>query len=434
MSHDLVLEGKAFVNQQFQQCCIGIDDGKITAIKKVLTAEKTHRFSKELLLPAGIDAHVHFRDPGMTHKETFQTGSIAAAHGGISCVFDMPNTRPASFTPETILDKQQIASRKSIVDFGVYAGVSKKILSTIGFADRLASVCHGFKMFLGATTNSLTLSADLIQPVLNKIKLFDKPVFVHAEDNSCLQHHKGTEHRLVDHHTARPPSCERQAINQVVAAAKTVETPVHICHASSAAALRRVQNTPSFITYGITPHHSLLNMEYKKVQSTWLKVNPPLRPKQDQQILLNTIQNGDVFLLESDHAPHTLQEKDKDFAEAPCGIPGVETMYPLFLALAVKQRVSLPRIISLLSEHPSQLLNLSKGFIAPGYDADIIAVNRKNIQKIRSDQLHSKANWSPFEGFPAVFPSTVFIRGTKVIDEYEQQVSAGFGSMIPVKK
>mgnify|MGYP006273868069 CR=1 FL=1 len=434
MSHDVVLEGKAFVNQQFQQCCIGIDDGKITAIKKVLTGEKTHRFTKQLLLPAGIDVHVHFRDPGMTQKETFQTGSIAAAHGGISCVFDMPNTRPASFTPETVVEKQQIANRKSIVDFGVYAGLSKKILSTTGFVNRLASVCHGFKMFLGETTNSLTLSSDLIQPALNKIKFFDKPVFVHAEDNSCLQKHKGSEHHLVDHHTTRPPVCETRAIDHVVSAAKTVETPVHICHTASAAAVRRLQNTPSFITYGITPHHSLLNVEYTHVPESWLKVNPPVRPKQDQQILFKTIQDGNVFLLESDHAPHSLKEKDKVFSETPCGIPGVETMYPVFLGQAVKKRISFPRLISLLSEHPSQLLNLSKGFISPGYDADIIAVDRKNMQNIRIDQLHSKADWSPFEGFPAVFPSTVFIRGTKVIDEYEQQVSAGFGSMVPLNK
>jgi len=433
MKHDLVLEGNAFFNHSFQHCCIGIDDGKITSIKKVLTGDTHHRFSKELILPAGIDVHVHFRDPGMTHKETFQTGSIAAAHGGISCVFDMPNTRPDSFTPQTLMEKKRIVDRKSTVDYGLYAGVSKKILTDTGFANKLDSVCHGFKIFLGETTNSLTLPPELIQPILSKIKPFHKPVFVHAEDNLCLQKHKRTEHSLIDHHAARPPTCETIAIDHVVSAAKTVETPVHICHTSSAAALRRLQEKPSFITYGITPHHSLLNSEFNRVQDSWLKVNPPLRSKQDQQILFKTIQEGNVFLLESDHAPHSTKEKEKDFSEAPCGIPGVETMYPLFLAQAVKQRVSFPRIISLLSEHPSQLLHLSKGVIAPGYDADIITVDKKNIQKIRSDSLHSKAGWSPFEGFPAVFPSTVFIRGTKVIDDYEQQVSAGYGNMVPIQ-
>ena len=430
MNHELVIEGNAYVNQSFQHCCIGVDEGKITAIKKVLTGDRRKRFSKEILLPAGIDVHVHFRDPGMTQKETFQTGSIAAAFGGFSCVFDMPNTRPPTNTLETLIDKQKIADRKSFVDYGLYASVTKKLLSDGHFAHRLSSHCHGFKLFLGETTNSLTLPSELIEPVFTAIKPLKKPVFIHAEDNTCLQKHKRVEQRVIDHHAARPPFCETEAINQVLSAAKKIETPVHICHVSSAEAVDLLKDKPSFVSFGITPHHSLLHVENRTVPETWLKVNPPLRPMKDQMRLFETIQQGNVFLLESDHAPHTIKEKDTDFAEAPCGIPGVETMYPLFLSLASKQRLSFPRVISLLAEHPSQLMQLSKGFIAPGYDADIIAIDRRNLQHISIDNLHSKADWSPFEGFSALFPSTVFIRGQEVIEDYEQQVSAGYGKMV----
>jgi dihydroorotase len=432
MSHELVLEGKAFVNQGFHQCCIGIDNGKITAIKKILTGDTVHRFSKEILLPAGIDVHVHFRDPGQIHKETFHTGSLAAAFGGISCVFDMPNTQPACITPERLFDKQEIAKRKSIVDFGIYSGVTEQMVLHKTSLHQLALASHGFKIFLGETTNSLTLPSQYIQPILESIKPYDKPIFVHAEDNTCLQKHKRHEHHLLDHHTARPPQCETNAIDYLVSAAKSIEIPVHICHVSSAEALQRLQNTPSYITYGFTPHHSLLHIEQKHVPSSWLKVNPPLRPKQDQQFLYNAIKKNTVFLLESDHAPHTIKEKNNDFSKAPSGIPGVETMYPLFLAQAIKKQWSLPQVITLLSEHPSLLMKVSKGFIAPGYDADIIAINRRKVTKITSEQLHSKAEWTPFEGFPAVFPSTVFIRGKPVIRNYEQQVSAGYGTMIPL--
>lgn len=434
MSHELVLEGKAYVNHSFQQCCIGIDNGKITAIKKILTGDKKYQFSKELLLPAGIDVHVHFRDPGMTQKETFQTGSAAAAFGGISCVFDMPNTKPVSITKQNLIDKKQIAERKSLVDFGLYAAVTKKIFSDNNHASQINSACHGFKMFLGETTNSLTLPSRLIQQALFCINPFKKPIFVHAEDNDCLQKHKRKENNLLDHHQGRPSHCETKAITNVISAAENTQTPVHICHVSSAAAIQKVQKKSQLITYGITPHHSLLNIKQKTIPQSWLKVNPPLRPKMDQQTLFYNVQQGTVFLLESDHAPHTLKEKEKDFVDAPSGIPGVETMYPLFLAFAEKKLISFHHVISLLCQNPATLLNLSKGRIAVDYDADIIAVNRKHDQRIRIDQLHSKAGWTPFEGFSAIFPSTVFIRGHPVIKDYEQHVSPGHGCMIPIQK
>lgn len=432
MNHELVLEGNAFVNESFQQCCIGIDDGKITAIKKILTGDTHYRFSKQLLLPAGIDVHVHFREPGMMHKETFGTGSVAAAFGGISCVFDMPNTQPSTITPELLIEKKKIAERKSIVDFGLYAGISKKILSNDDFVNKIGTLSHGFKLFLGETTHSSALPKESIRSVFTKIKPLHKPILVHAEDGLCLQKYTRSEQCLSDHHAARPPQCEQRAITQLISIAKKIETPVHICHVSSTKALNALFNKPDFITYGITPHHSLLNIQNDQVPSTWLKVNPPLRSKTDQQQLFKKIQNGDVFLLESDHAPHTLKEKDTVFSEAPNGIPGVETLFPLFLALAEKQQLTFQRVISLLCKRPSQLMSLSKGSIVIDHDADIITVDRRNITKIKSDLLHSKSEWTPFEGFPAIFPSNVFIRGVKVIEDYEQQVSPGNGTMIPL--
>ncbi len=432
MSHDIVIEGKAFINHSFQECCIGIDDGKITTIKKILSGDKHFRFTRELILPAGIDVHVHFRDPGMMHKETFYSGSVAAAFGGISCVFDMPNTNPASLNPELLIEKQRMANRKSIVDFGLYAGLSKDILTKDELNFQLGRTCHGFKLFLGETTNSLTIPPELIQPILEKIKPVNKPVFVHAEDNNCLQKHKIIEKNLLDHHNARPPECETTAINLLCSALKSVKIPTHICHVSSSSAVNLLQKNIPNLTYGITPHHSLLHIAMDKKPRSWFKMNPPLRPKTDQQQLFETVKNGNVFLLESDHAPHSLNEKAVSFQEAPCGVPGVETIYPLFLALAEKQQMTYQRVISLLSERPAHLFQLSKGIITPNYDADIIVIDRKKLINIKNDSLHTKAGWSPYEGYHALFPSTVFIRGTTVIKDYEQQVSAGYGSMVPL--
>lgn len=434
MKHELVLEGNTFVNNSFQHCCIGIDDGKITAIKKILTGDTHHRFSKQLLLPAGIDTHVHFREPGMTQKETIRSGSTAAAFGGISCVFDMPNTHPAGITKQALIDKKKAFEHFSIIDFGFHAGVTNKTGTTLNHLRTLDSVSHGFKLFLGETTNALTLPIEYLSQVLTQIKALQKPVFVHAEDEYCLKNHQRVEHSLLDHHTARPPLCETTAIAHVISIAKTIETPVHICHVSSEEALQVLQDIPSFVSYGVTPHHSLLHIETNAVKPSYLKVNPPLRLKKDQQAVFHTVQNGNVRILESDHAPHTEKEKHTDFSLAPSGIPGVETMYPLFLAHVLKDHLSFSRLIQLLCEQPARLFNLQKGRIATGFDADIIAIDKRKMKKIPIEQLHSKAGWSPFEGFQAVFPSHVYIRGTSVIEAYEQQVSKGCGMMVPISK
>lgn len=434
MNHELVLEGKAYVHHEFQQCCIGIDQGKITEIKKILKGDTHHRFSKELIFPAGIDVHVHFRDPGMTNKESFFSGSVAAAYGGISCVFDMPNTHPATITPKSLIEKQQIADQKSIVDFGLYAGITKEILSKPDELLKMASISHGFKLFLGETTNSLTLPPDVLENVFRIIQPTHKPTLIHAEDNMCLQKYKKSEQNLNDHYSARPPDCEKKAIENIKSAVKQIETRVHICHVSSALALTSLKDRPHYISYGVTPHHSLLHKDIDNTPSSWLKVNPPLRSKTDQKTMFETVKNGDVFLLESDHAPHSRSEKETDFSKAPCGIPGVETIYPLFLALADKQQIPYQRVISLLCEHPSQLLHVSKGFISEGYDADIIVIKKKDIVGIQNEHLHSKSDCSPFEGFSALFPFMVFIRGNKVIEDKEKQVSKGFGSIVPLNK
>jgi dihydroorotase len=434
MNHELVLEGKAFLNHNFQQCCIGIDEGKITEIKKILKGDRHHHFSKEILLPAGIDVHVHFRDPGMTYKESFLSGSVSAAFGGISCVFDMPNTLPATTTPDLIADKQRIANQKSIIDFGLYAGITEEAISKSLEFSKTVSLSHGLKIFLGETTNSLTLPLNHLKEIFKYIETAHKPVLIHAEDNSCLRKHKQREQNLYEHHAARPPECEIKAIEKVISAAKQVETAVHICHVSSALALDLLKNRPHCMSYGITPHHSLLHNEMDNIPNSWLKVNPPIRPKHDQKTIFERVRSGDVFLLESDHAPHSRKEKDADFSEAPCGIPGVETMYPLYLALAEKQQIPYQRIISLLCENPSKLMNISKGYISVGYDADIIVIDRKNIVKIKNENLHSKSDCSPYEGFSALFPSIVFIRGKTVIEAKEQQVSKGYGLMVPLNK
>jgi len=424
---DLIIEGKAFVNGSFNDCCIGIKDGKISDIKKILKGDSHIDFGNKLIIPAGIDVHVHFRDPGMTHKEDFSSGSMAAAFGGISCVFDMPNTIPQTVNLQHLNDKIVSAGKKSYVDFGIYSGVTDDNINEI---ETLAKKCSGFKIYLGSSTNSLKFNKRNLKEALQKISKTEKIVLFHAEDEELLIKNRGIEKNIIDHLRFRPSICEETSIKDIIQAAHGINLKAHICHLSSIEGLELLKKRPNNITCGVTPHHSLLSSDKKIGFQTFYKVNPPIRSSFDKEALFNAMKNGIIDVLESDHAPHNKEEKDTDFADAPSGLPGVETMFPLFLHLVKNEMISIERVISLMCHRPAELLNVPKGKIEVGRDADLIVVDLKDETKIKADDLHSKCGWSPFEDWPAIFPSHVFVRGEKLIEEHEIQVSRGFGRFV----
>jgi len=424
---DVTIEGKFFIQGEFRQCCIGVENGKITAIKKILKGDTHHDFPKKIILPTGVDVHVHFREPGFTHKEDFKTGSLSALFGGISCVCDMPNTSPPTISKKTAIDKITNAKKKSYVDFGVYVNINN---SNINEIEEFGKNISGFKIFMGDTTNSLPFNFEKLKEVLEKTTKTGKPILFHAEDANCLIRNKQTEKNLLGHLDSHPALCEKTAIQNILHASNQKTGRIHICHLSSCEGLELLKNKPKNISCGATPHHLLFSAENILENQTQYKVNPPIRTCFDKDALFDGILKGYVDILESDHAPHTLKEKNVEFNDAPSGIPGVETMYPLFLYLAKKDKISFSRLITLICEKPSQLVNTTKGSIETGKDADFIIVDLKNEQKIAAENLHSKCDWTPFDGWPAIFPSDVFIRGEKLIDDYELQCNQGFGRFI----
>ncbi|KYK22411.1 hypothetical protein AYK24_02250 [Thermoplasmatales archaeon SG8-52-4] len=424
---DLTIEGKVFTNGNFENCCIGIKDGKISQIKKILKGDTHIDFGNKLVIPAGIDMHVHFRDPGLTHKEDFSTGSTAAAFGGISCFFDMPNTIPQTTNIDTLSEKIKSAGKKSYVDFGIYAGI---IDSNIDNIESLAKKCSGFKIYLGSSTNTLLLNSDKLKASFNKISKTKKTVLLHAEDQNCLSEYRAKRIDLSDHYRSRPAKCEEISIKNIFSASQGIFSKIHICHISSCEAIEILRNRPNNISCGVTPHHMLLSIEDCPDLQTHYKVNPPIRTILDKEALLNNVKNGFFDVIESDHAPHTYDEKDVDFDSAPSGVPGVETMLPLLLYLVKKEVLSWQRLIYLLCERPAEILGLSKGKNEVGRDADLIVVDIKNDLKIKAKNLHSKCSWTPFEGWKAISPSHVFVRGEKIIEDNEIQVSQGFGKFV----
>lgn len=403
-----VVEGKFFISGRFEQCCVGIEEGKIVQIAKVLEGDKVRRFGSRAILPGAIDAHVHFREPGMTAKEDFGTGSTAAIHGGVTCVFDMPNTVPATTTLATMKEKKRLASSKSQVDFGLFAGVRQGI-----DVDALAKEAIGFKLYMASTTGELQVSSFAeIKAELSAIAESKKVLAVHAENEKLRK--KESEKDLGDHLRNRFNECESSAIKKVKEAAKACR--LHICHVSAKESLPLIENAKG-LTSEVTPHHLLLDKDSKV--GSHAKVNPPLRKREDRHALFKALQVGTFDIIASDHAPHTIDEKAEDFDYAPSGMPGVETMVPLMLHLVEERHLDLASVVTRVCSRPGEIYGIPKGKIAVGYDADLMVVDFSECLMVRADHLHSKCGWTAFEGMPAIFPKTVLVRGEMVLENGE---------------
>jgi len=407
----IVVEGKCFLDERLERCCIGIEDGKIVAIKKMLKGDEHYDFGSKIILPGCIDAHVHFREPGKVHKEDFFTGTIAAAFGGVTCAMDMPNNVPPVNDINSLKNKLDIVKRKANIDFGLYSALVR--------ADNIDSVSElatGFKVYMAETTNSggITAGYDELTPLIASASA-NKIVSVHCEDERLVK--RIEKKNLEDHLAARPTVCETDGLKMVLEAAKKSGKNVHVAHVTSAEGAAMIEQVKSTvpITSEVTVHHMLLNVNSDL--KSFGKVNPPLRRKEDNEALRNAFFNGGIEILASDHAPHTIEEKSAEFAVAPSGIPGVETNIPIMLHFVKKKFLSLNRFVEAASSLPAQMFKLNKGVIGIGYDADLIVVDMMSVRKIRTDELHSKCGWTPFENHDAIFPEAVFLRGSIIVDD-----------------
>lgn len=403
---EVVVEGNCYISGRLERCCVGIEDGKISKIAKTLDGDKVYNFGSKMILPGAMDAHVHFRDPGMTAKEDFGTGSLAAICGGVTCVLDMPNTKPPTTTLSALREKRRIAEGKSAVDFGLFAGVR----SGTDIAS-LSKEVVGFKLYMASTTGELLVpSLDQVRAELGAIASSNKVLAVHAEDESLRR--KEPEEDLEDHMKNRNADCETSAIRKVREAARACR--LHICHVSARNSLPLVSKAPN-LTSEVTPHHLLMDTSSRL--GTLGKVNPPLRRRDDRQGLFQALKNGSFDIIASDHAPHTLEEKEEEFDYAPTGMPGVETMLPLMLHHVRERHLDLGTVVKRLCERPAEIYGVMKGRIAPRYDADLVVVDMSAASAIKGSKLHSKCAWSAFEGMHGIFPKAVLLRGEVIVED-----------------
>lgn len=408
----MIIHGTAYINGELQNRYIGIENGKIDFVKKHYEGNEDVKDIDEIILPGGIDLHVHFRDPGQTKKEDFFSGSKAAAFGGITTVADMPNNHPPIKTLDNFEKKLKIAEEKSCVDFALYSLIGEEV-------EEILERTGIFKVYLSSSTNTeKNISIDGIK------KIFEKggKIAFHCEDE---EHFGPAGKDLPGYNKFRPVDSEVNAIRYL---SELPEGPKRVCHVSSKKGLKEARSQG--LTVEITPHHLFLNEE--AFLGGFGKVNPPLRKQDDQIALWESYERGDIDILASDHAPHLEKEKS-EFVDSPPGIPGVETMYPLLLNSVSMGNISLSTVIETIAERPAEYLNVKKGKIQEGYDADFVMVDFRRLDSVKRENLHSKAGWSPFEGFNAVFPVHVISRGEYLIKDNEFVAEKGKGKFISAK-
>lgn len=380
------------------------------------------------VLPGIIDVHVHLRDPGYTYKEDFETGTAAAAAGGITCVFDMPNNHPPVRDVAALEEKIDVAEGKAIVDYGLYGLLTDGNLHEVK-ALALAGVI-GYKCFMGETLGRIGPPSDgEMLDEFAEVASVDLRVSVHAENDSILQHRiaklrKQGRSDAYAHFESRPHIVEEEAINRAIVYARETKCKLHIAHLSSTQGVdvvRRAKQRGQQVTAETEPHYLLLDdKDYEKIGS-FMKVNPSIKTKVDRSSLWDAINDGTIDMIASDHAPQALEEKTKPMIfDCLSGFPGLETSVPLMLTCVKKGLVSLTRYVQLTSENPAKAWKVypQKGCITVGSDADLTIVDLNMKGRVEPTRFLSRSKWSPFEHFEFEgAPVYTIVRGNVVMDQ-----------------
>lgn len=443
MPVDMILHNaQIFTSNGLVETGIAIDNGRIVKVAKksnLPVGDTRIDLKGNLVLPGLIDSHVHLRDQQLAYKEDFQSGTSAAAAGGVTTVVDMPNNRPLTMSVETLKERMRLAESRILVNVAFNSAFPTQTREIPNIVDAGAV---GFKLYLQQQIGGVNIDDE--EALLNAFKAIGKaevPIAIHAEDRSTIEkaekslqerEHKGLNSFLKAH----PPKAEERAINRITELAKNSGACMHFCHVSSAMGLEavlRAKRRGVSVTSEVTPHHLLLTFQdLKKYGNSALEI-PPVRTRRDVDALWQALQEGDIDTVGSDHAPHSFEEKTaKSIWDVKPGIVGLETTLPLLLTEVKKRRLTIGQVIRLTCENPAKIFHLkNRGKIDTGSFADITVVDLKREQKIDASKFYSKAKFSPFDGWKVKGKAVrTLVNGKLVMNEGEIVAKPGSGLIV----
>ena len=427
---DLLIKGGTLVNHDgIGKADIGVREGKIAAIGTLASqnAGEVIDVAGLHVLPGVIDSQVHFREPGAEHKETLRDGSRSAVMGGVTAVFEMPNTNPLTTSAEALADKVARGRKGMFCDFAFYVGATRENVDELAGLERLEGSA-GIKVFMGSSTGNLLVDDE--EGLSQVIAAITRRAAFHSEDEARLIARQGVrrEGDPSSHTEWRDPQAALMSTQLLVRLARTHGKRVHVLHISTGEEMEFLAAHKDVASVEATPQHLTLSVpDAYEALGARAQMNPPLRDAANQERLWWGLNQGVVDVLGSDHAPHTLEEKAESYPASPSGMPGVQTLVPIMLDHINAGRLSLERFVDLTSHGPQRIFGIAgKGRIAAGYDADFTIVDMAAKRTIEDDWIASKCGWTPFAGKTVTgWPKGTIIRGKRVMWEDEILGAAG---------
>ena len=434
LTYDVILKSGTVVNHDGTGVRdIAVTNGRVAAIgsfapgsaAEVIDCKGLH------ILPGVIDTQVHFREPGLTHKEDLETGSRSAAMGGVTAVFEMPNTDPLTVTEQAFSAKLKRGRHRMHCDFAFFIGGTRDNVEELPELER-APGCAGVKVFIGSSTGALLVEDD--ESLRQILQVIRRRAAFHAEDEYRLNERKGLriEGDPRSHPVWRDEPAALVATQRLVKLAQETGKRIHVLHISTKQEIEFLRDHKDVASCEATPHHlTLVAPDCYERLGTRAQMNPPVRSADHREGIWYGIEQGIVDVLGSDHAPHTLQEKAKPYPASPSGMTGVQTLVPVMLNHVSAGRLSLARFVDLTSAGPARLFNIAcKGRIAAGYDADFTVVDLKRSETITDEWVASRAGWTPYHGVRVIgWPVGTFVRGKRVMWQGEL-VAASIGEPV----
>jgi dihydroorotase len=416
----IIKNGSCYINGKLEQTDIAINNGKIEKIGKLsLNSSKVFDATDKIVLPGIIDTQVHFREPGSTDREDLESGSRAAVLGGVTSVFEMPNTNPPTSNLIEFNKKLDLAKNRMHCNYAFYFGATPENVDQLAKLKGLEGCC-GVKLFAGSSTGKLLVDKE--KDIEKVISNSDRIVSIHSEDEEILNLRKKfiKEGDVHSHPEWRNAECAMSSTRRVVKIAERYNKQIHVLHVTTKEEVDFLAMHKKNVTFEITPQHLTLYAPdcYDKLGS-FAQMNPPIRKKEHFDRLWVAVKNSVVDVLGSDHAPHSKEDKNKKYPASPSGMPGVQTILPIMLDHINNEKLSLDQLVKLMCENPCKIFGIKrKGYLKEGYDADLTIIDMNKSVTIKNEMIASKCGWTPFDNYKVKgFPVATIVNGSIVMKD-----------------